>query len=417
LNSVGVDSTMGGSTALPFQKPRYDGHCISNIPETVASILGSKSGITINEDSLKPYSSAENIVLLLLDGFGTNQLKFARDNLGLESYNRIFSHAARIPITSVFPSTTSSAMSSLHTGLTPQEHGVIGYTMFLSELGTIGQMLRFVPVQGGRSLFESGLDSRSFINSPTIHERLTADGISSTVYVPRHIIDSGLSKITYRGAEIEPHYSVADMLIRTRKNLEAKKGNSFHFVYHPSPDTISHARGPYSEEFGSELASIFNLLEDQLFSKLDKGVARKTTLLVSGDHGAVRVDPTSILDVAKHSELLSLFRLPPTGDSRASILNVKSGAQDKVRAFFEKNYGGQFEVRDSSQMLSEGYFGLGKIKEETKGRIGDLVVLPKFHNAIDNSRVDPRYEDVPGRHGGLSEEEMQVPLIVTKLAG
>jgi hypothetical protein len=405
-----------GDQELDFLKPQYDGNCISNIPETIVSIFGSESSRQIEDDRLSPYIEVENVVLLLLDGFGALPLKSARENFGVEPYDRVFSKATHIPITSVFPSTTSSAMSSLHTGLTPQEHGVIGYSMFLSELGTIGQMLRFVPIQGGRSLFDMGLDPRSFFNSPTIHERLMADGVSSTVYVPRHIIDSGLSRITYRGAEIEAQYSVADMLVRVRKNLEKKRANSFHFVYHASPDTISHARGPYSEEFAAELNSIFALVEEQLFSKLDKEVASKTTLLVSGDHGAVRVDQNSILDVAQYPELVTHFRLPPTGDSRASILSVKPGTQENVKAFFDRIYPGQFEVRDSAQMLSDGYFGLGKVKEQTYGRIGDLVVLPRFHNAIDDSLVDPRYGEVLGRHGGLSEEEMQVPLIATKLA-
>ena len=62
------------------------------------------------------------------------------------------------------------------------------------------------------------------------------------------------------------------------------------------------------------------------------------------------------------------------------------------------------------------HFGLGSVTPEIYNRIGDLVALPKFYNAIDNSLLDPRHDNVPGRHGGLSAEEMQVPLIVTKLS-
>ncbi len=91
-------------------------------------------------------------------------------------------------------------MSSLHTGLTPQEHGVIGYTMYLRELGLIGQMLRFTPMLGGRSLFDTGLDRQNFLGGETIHERLGNEGLDSIVYVPRYIMDSGLSQVTYRGA-------------------------------------------------------------------------------------------------------------------------------------------------------------------------------------------------------------------------
>jgi len=400
----------------PFLKPRYDGCSIANIPETVAKILNIRASRPLTDEKLSRYSDSENVVLLLLDGFGSAQLRFAKENYGLPSFDRLSARADHISITSVFPSTTSSAMSSLHTGLTPQEHGVVGYTMFISELGTISQMLRFTPISGGRSLFDLGLDAASFLDAKTIHERLTEGGVSSTVYVPNYIIDSGLSRITYRGASVEPGFSFADTIIRTRKNLERSKVNSFHFVYYASPDTVSHARGPYTEEFGAEIESLFGIVERQLFSKLDKGVAKKTTILVSGDHGAVRVRKETVLDVAQHPELTSLFRMPPTGDSRASILNLKPGITDKALAFFEKNYPGQFDVRESSRMLSEGYFGLGQVKEETRSRIGDLVAIPRFDNAVDNSQLDFKRDEVPGRHGGLSEEEMQVPLIAAKIA-
>jgi predicted AlkP superfamily pyrophosphatase or phosphodiesterase len=409
-----VPSESGATKA--FFKPRYNGYSIANIPETVAKLLGVRATRPLVDEKLSSYAGTEHAVFLLLDGFGAAQLKFARDRYGVPSFEHLFSRADHLGITSVFPSTTSSAMSSLHTGLTPQEHGVIGYTMFISELGAITQMLRFTPVLGGRSVFDSGLDPASFLNARTIHERLTEGGVFSTVYTPNHILDSGLSRITYRGADVEPSFSFTDSIVRARKNLEKDHGTSFHFVYYASPDTVSHARGPYSEVFAAELESLFSVVSKQLFSKLDKKIAKKTTLLISGDHGATRVRRESILDVADHPELTSNFRLPPTGDSRASIFNLKPGTQDRVRSFFEEKFPEQFEVMDSSRLLSEGYYGLGKVKEETRSRIGDLVVLAKIDNAIDNSGIEFRKDEIPGRHGGLSGEEMQVPLIATKLA-
>jgi hypothetical protein len=117
-----------------------------------------------------------------------------------------------------------------------------------------------------------------------------------------------------------------------------------------------------------------------------------------------------------HPDLVSMFRMPPTGDSRASILNVKPDKIDSVKNYFESNFRGQFDVVESAKMLSEGYFGLGRVKDETPGRIGDLVAIPRYDNAIDNSQLDSRGDTVPGRHGGLSTEEMEVPLIARKVA-
>jgi predicted AlkP superfamily pyrophosphatase or phosphodiesterase len=410
------DERQQKSARQGFVKPEYDGNSIANIPGAVAKLLGSSSHERpLTNPSMSGFENVENVVLLLLDGLGYDALKSSRETFGVPSFDRIFSNGTQFPITSVFPSTTSSAMCSLHTGLTPQEHGVIGYTMFLGELGVVAQMLRFAPMHGGRSLFDMGLDAQSFLDAKTIHERLNSSGVRSTVYVPWHIVDSGLSRITYRGAFVEPHSSAADMVIRVRKNLETQVANSFHFAYFPSPDSLAHAHGPYSEEYAAELESIFRLVDLQLFQKLDRKVARNTVLIVSGDHGAVRVDSNKIVDVAEHPELLASLKLPPTGDSRASILNVKSGEQDKVRKFFDTKYRGLFEVKDSSKMLSEGFFGIGRTKLEVPDRIGDLVVLPTEYNAIDDSFIDRREYEIVGRHGGLSEEEMGVICAATRL--
>jgi hypothetical protein len=398
-------------------KPQYDSNSIANIPETVAQILGAKSSRPLKDERISDFKDAKHVVLLLLDGLGSKLVESANMNYGLPSYDNICKASAQIDVTSVFPSTTASAMSSLHTGLTPQEHGVIGYTMYLRELGLVGQMLRFTPMLGGRSLFDTGIDRQTFLGGETIHERLGNEGLDSTVYVPRYIMDSGLSQVTYRGAFVEPQNSAADMLVRLRKNLEKGKGKSFHFAYHPSPDTLAHAHGPYSEEYAVELESIFRIVESELFRKLDRNVARDTILIISGDHGAVHVNRDDIVDLSDHPELLRSLKLPPTGDSRAAILHIKEGEEDRIRKYFDQKFEDQFEIKTSKWLLDQGYFGLGAVKPATYDRIGDLVALPKSHNAIDNSIIDPNHGSIPGRHGGLSEEEMKVPCVITRLEG
>lgn len=396
-------------------KPAYDGNSIVNIPETVAQILGAKFRRPLKNEGMSRFQDAKHVVLLLLDGLGSKLIESAAKHYGLPSYDSICKNAIQSDITSVFPSTTASAMSSLHTGLTPQEHGVIGYTMYLKELGLIGQMLRFTPMLGGRSLFDIGLNREEFLGVNTIHERLAEIGLTSTVYVPRYIMDSGLSQVTYRGALVEPQNSVADMLVRLRKNLEKANDRSFHFAYHPSPDTLAHAHGPYSEEYAVELESIFGLVESELFRKIKPSVAKDTILIISGDHGAVRVERDSIVDLSNHPRLLGMLKLPPTGDSRASIMHVKNGQEDHVKKYFDQNFKNLFQVQSSKLLLDKGYFGSGNVKPDTLGRIGDLVAIPKSYNAIDNSIIDPGHSSVPGRHGGLSEEEMKVPCVITRL--
>jgi hypothetical protein len=408
------DSSARASPNTKLAKPSYDGGSIANIPDTASQILGASFTRPLKHDRIRDLQ-ADHVIVLLLDGLGSRMVSSASERYGLPAYDRICNNALKFEVTSVFPSTTASAMASLHSGLTPQEHGIIGYTMYLRELGLIGQMLRFSPFYGGRSLFDLGLDRRAFLGGETIHEKLGGQRISSTVYSPSYIMDSGLSQITYRGAYVEPHNGVADMIVRVRHNLEAATGRTFHFAYQPSPDTLAHAHGPYAEEYAVELESIFRIVESELFVKLDKKISENVALIISGDHGAVRIEEDGIVDLVAHPELLAMLKLPPTGDSRAPILHVKEGERDRVKQYFEKNFNGLFDVRDSTSLLEEGYFGLGKVRSETFDRIGDLVAIPNSYNAIDYSIADPGHADVPGRHGGLSEEEMNVPCVITKL--
>ncbi len=156
-------------------------------------------------------------------------------------------------------------------------------------------------------------------------------------------------------------------------------------------------------------------MESELFRKLDRNVAKDTVLVISGDHGAVHVNREGIIDLSNHPELLHSLKLPPTGDSRAAILHIKGGEEDRIRKYFDQKFKDLFEIKTSKWLLDQGYFGLGRVKPATYDRIGDLVALPRSYNAIDNSIIDPNHSSIPGRHGGLSEEEMKVPCVITRL--
>jgi predicted AlkP superfamily phosphohydrolase/phosphomutase len=80
------------------------------------------------------------VVLLVLDGLGWHQL-------------RRYAHCAPTlaameggAVTTVAPSTTVTALTSIATGLTPGEHGLIGYRIDMG--GHVVQMLRWGDERG-----------------------------------------------------------------------------------------------------------------------------------------------------------------------------------------------------------------------------------------------------------------------------
>jgi hypothetical protein len=189
-----------------------------------------------------------------------------------------------------------------------------------------------------------------------------------------------------------------------------------HFAYYASPDQVAHARSPFSQEYAAEVESLFYGIRKELQEKLLHEIGKETILMISADHGLCHVEQRNIIDIAAHRELLGMLKVPPTGDSRCLILHAKSEEKiSKIEEYFESRFNRGFQLFRSQDALKEGLFGLGEIKDQVHDRIGDLIAVPKIDSAIDNSNVQPRNEYVPGRHGGLSTNEMIVPLITTRL--
>jgi hypothetical protein len=396
--------------------PNYEGYGIANLPDTFAKILGLPNSRAMKIDSVyETTESCENVIFLLLDGLGYNLILKAEERFSpLDALQNVKDSSLFLPITSVFPSTTSAATTTLHTGLTPKEHGILGYTMYLREIGAIAQMLRFTPIFGRDSLFSIGLDPISFIGSRTLHERFKENGVNSSLYISSWIVDSGLSKISNRGADVFPHLSAADMFVQLRQNLSRGK-NGFHFAYYASPDTIAHAKGPFTENYASEINSVFHSLLADVISRVDQKIAKKTALIISADHGLVTVNPNELVDYAKLPDLQRMLKVPPTGDSRAIFLHTKEGQESTVKEYFQQRL--DMEAFDSRLLLDQGLFGVGKSNDAVFDRIGNVTAVPKKETiALDNSAIGARGEPYPGRHGGLSENEMIVPLMVRKLA-
>ena len=83
----------------------------------------------------EPVRAARSVVLLVLDGLGWDQLQDHREQLPTVA------SMVGGPIHTVAPTTTATALSSITTGLTPAEHGLIGYRIVLG--GEIVNVLRW----------------------------------------------------------------------------------------------------------------------------------------------------------------------------------------------------------------------------------------------------------------------------------
>src|SRR5437762_13718179 len=74
--------------------------------------------------------------------------------------------------------------------------------------------------------------------------------------------------------------------------------------------------------------------------------------------------------------------------------------------------GDRADVRPSRELLREGWFGPGTPHPRIDERVGDVTLVMRGRYAVkDWTPGEPRHLHI-GNHGGTSEDEMMIPLIV-----
>ncbi|MGD2083655.1 MAG: phosphodiesterase, partial [Chromatiales bacterium] len=116
-----------------------------------------------------------------------------------------------------------------------------------------------------------------------------------------------------------------------------------------------------------------------------------------------------------HPELGETLLLPLCGEPRAAYCYVRAGATSDFESYVREELGHCVDLRHSGDILDAGLFGMGSPHPRLAQRIGDFTLLMRDHYVIkDWLPFERRYEQI-GVHGGLSADEMYVPLIAASL--
>ena len=389
--------------------PDYAGFSIAGVPLVIERALAQSNAETPLLAAI-PASSFDRVVLLVLDGFGYRALQKLRRAGDVPVLDRLIDRGTLLPITSVFPSTTVTALTSLVTGLAPGAHGMIGYRLYLREISEITDMIRLALVGAPEvtSAEDAGLDLDRLVPGPTFCERLTARGISIHVLLPRAITQSGLSRVLYRGCtETHPTAGFDDMCVRARQILESTAGSALVTLYWPGLDSIAHVRGPDTDAYRAEAMAVDAVLGHQLVDR-----AERTLLLITSDHGFVSMAPADYVQLSALGNVVDELARLPVGEPRASYLYLKNGARSRSEDVELLRDGLIRLGRD--RLLSSGLLGgEEEMHPEIVHRVGDAAII-----STGTAGVYHPYPGAPlllGMHGGLTEQEMLVPLIAASL--
>lgn len=410
-----------------FIYPFYEKYCFSNIPSTILRFFGIKT-----ERALLPFNlfnekseieGTNKLVLLIIDGFGFDQwFRYHKQHEFLAKFTK---RGVVSPITTVFPSTTANAITSINTGLTPQEHGLPEWFVYFREIDMIINTVRFKRLGSKRQdeLLEMGVNPNILYDGNTIFQTLKKEAVKTFTFINESYARSAYSDLIFKGSTIKSAINNSDLLVKLRKQLEKDGGPSYYYVYLGSLDSIEHEYGPNTDEYHAELSSICSLLEKELVEKIDKKTAKKTLFIITADHGQLNVNPKETIKLNRFSKLVNNFQkssggkvILPTGSPRDVFLHVKADKVQEICEFMSQKLGEKAQVMETEKAFDKGLFGTGKPRDKFFDRVGNLIILPRNNHTIWYDHPRGRKFDLLGHHGGLNKEEMLVPFAYSKLS-
>ncbi|TMC76358.1 MAG: alkaline phosphatase family protein [Chloroflexi bacterium] len=404
--------------ARGFVPPDYDGGGLLNVAATVLDVLGIRDEtdpppLRALEPSLR--EGVRQVVVVLADGLGLAQMRALCAAGDMPFVASILERARRhdraqlVEATTVFPSTTAAAIATLHTARTPQEHGNLAYFVWLEEFSAVTQMLRWGPGVTRRGSFfdDPRTDPRQYVKVGSIYSRLRARGIAPYIIQPEPFRLEAMDRMHAAEAGYAGYYLPSSMSVRIRDLLERRPWGdapAYIYAYWAGIDSVAHVSGPQSADHATEAALFDKALERALASRSPGD----TLVLLTADHGHAFTDPDKLIDLVGDEQLRSLLRNPIAGEPRLAFLHTDQS--DRVKQHLERRYPATFFFLDREEAIAAGLFGRGE-PDVARQRIGDVLAMLGGDRAASIVRVDGQTFRHRGSHGGMSAEEMRIPVL------
>jgi predicted AlkP superfamily pyrophosphatase or phosphodiesterase len=346
---------------------------------SIAGLVPALLGVTDSSWLPQPAREAEAVVLLVLDGLGWNALR---------------EHAEEMPelsamtggsITTVVPSTTATALTSIATGLAPAQHGILGYRMLVGR--DVLNVLRWSMPGGART------------PDPFDVQRHTAFlGRGVPVVTKSEFRKTGFTEAHLRGGKFVGWHTTAALVEHCVDEIEA--GAPLVYAYYPGVDSIAHEFGLHARVWRRELAAA-----DAIVGELLDALPARAALLVTADHGQVHLERESWIAVPELEKMSTAM----AGDGRFRYLYARKGAHRELLEAAREQVGSCAWVWSRAEVLDEELLGRDATGS-VPGRIGDVVLAARDAVAFVDPAL-PNEATLRSGHGSLTPDEMLVPLV------
>ena len=360
--------------------PNYD-RSILSIASSVLNHFGVKDcqHKTLPEFDKLLEKDYKNVIVILFDGLGTSTL-----NYHLKENDFLRKHYIT-DISSVFPSTTVAATTSILSGYSPLECGWLGWDLYFEEIGENVAVFKNTLQRNGEPAAKYNV-AHKYIPYKNVMQRIEKVKGRKSAYCVAFF-----SKFRIR--------SVED-ICKTIYKLSKKRKKKYIYAYWHQPDGAMHGHGVTSPEAHKEILHINSEVE-KLCSKL-----KDSLVIITADHGLC--DSVNLF-LEDYPELYNMLKIPPSIEpGRAMSLFVKDGLQEEFKNEFNRHFRDSFRLMTKEEVFSENILGYGKPHPRTSGFVGDFLAIATTEKTLFTAREEHEFVGV---HAGLTEEEMTVPFI------
>ncbi len=326
--------------------PAYQGFSILNLPDSICHVLDlpGLQGRPLAPEILNPIGAGfRRVVLILVDALAFHRLQRWMADGTASVWQNLYADGILTPLTSVVPSTTSTCLPTIWSGLSPAEHGMVGYELWLKEFGVVANMIKHTPFtvdgQSG-SLEEAGFSPETALGSTTLGAHLEAQGVKTYACQPYPIAHSGLSRMLLKGVTVRPYSTLADLWISLRGLLEqsAAEKRTFIWAYWGDLDYTGHNYGPDHERSAAEFATFSSTFESHFLNALSPAARKDTLILLTADHGQIHTPKDPFYDLKSHPSLARRLHMLPTGENRIMYYFIRPGQTEAVREYLERSF-------------------------------------------------------------------------------
>ena len=344
----------------------------------------------------------DHLVIVLVDGMGMAALD---DPAYADLRGRV-----RMELDSVYPATTACAITTVATGLWPGRHGVPGWYAYLEERDLSVTVLPFTERHADRGLSRLGVQLTELWPEPSRFGEATGD---VEIHMPARYVRSTFNRYLSGRCRARGYRSLkqAARRIRSRSRRLQRRGRrqaAVTFWYIPHYDTMCHEHGVAGRTARAVLRDLQGMLLE-----LAAALPDTARMVLTADHGLIDLDRDQRVAIFDGDPLLDCLLTVPSGEGRTPHFHVQPGRGPELIERLADRCGGRMAVLSLDETEEMRLFGPEPLSDQARRRFGDYVgvTLESLSVGYYKSADSMGLRNI-GIHGGMSPDEVRIPLIV-----